>query len=93
MAYSTSNPPALIAQRIGGGGQIWDYASTDAGSAVDGANYFTNGGSLGLAAGGTVVVHDTDASPVATTLHTINAVGDGTTDLSDGTALSTTDTD
>ena len=93
MAYDTASPPALIAQRIGGGGQIWDYASTDAGSAVDAANYFTNGGSLGMAVGGTVYDRDTDASPVATTLHTINATGDGTTDLSDGTALSTTDSD
>jgi hypothetical protein len=60
---------------------------------VDAANYFVNGGALGMTAGGTVIVHDTDAAPTATTLHTINAAGDGSTDLSDGTALPTTDTD
>ena len=93
MAYSTSSPPALLLQGIGGGHQVWSYRSTDAGSAVDAANYFTNGGDLGILVGATMIVTDTDATPTAQTLHTVNAAGNTTTDLSDGTALSTTDSD
>ena len=93
MAYSTSNPPALVVQKIGGGGQIWDYASTDGASTVDGANYVTNGGDLGLQVGGLVYVTDTDASPVVRTAHQVSATGNGTTDLNDATTITQTDTD
>ena len=94
MAYSTSAPPALIAQGLGGvGPKIWVYNSTDAAAAVDAANYITNGGSLGLAVKDVVYVVDTDASPVITTLHQVSAAGDGTTDLNDLTTIAQTDTD
>lgn len=94
MSYSTSNPPKLVMQSIGGSGvSIWTYSSTDAAATVDGANYFTNGGSLGLKVGDIMFVTDTDASPVITTMHQVSATGDGTTDLNDLTTITQTDSD
>jgi hypothetical protein len=94
MAYATSNPPKLLVQGVGGSGiKIWSYASTDASTVVDGANYITDGGSLGMAVGDLVYVTDTDASPVITTMHQVSATGDGTTDLNDLTTITQTDSD
>ena len=94
MAYSTSNPPKLMVQALGGNGpNIWSYASTDAAATVDAANYITNGGSLGMKVGDLVYVMDTDASPVIVTLHQVSATGDGTTDLNDLTTITQTDSD
>ena len=94
MAYDTANPPRLFASCIGGTGvQLWTYRSTDAAATVDAANYFTNGGSLGLRVGDLMFVTDTDASPVITTMHQVNATGDGTTDLNDLTTITQTDSD
>lgn len=92
MAYSTSNPPALLSQPIGGGGfQVWQYQSTDDAATVDTANYFTNGGALGLRVGGVVYVTDTDGGPAITTLHQVSATGDGTTDVNNLTTITQTD--
>lgn len=93
MAYSTSNPPRLIGGDLTGTFQIWAYRSTDASTVVDGANYITNGGSLGMNIGDIVWVTDTDASPPVTTLHQVSATGDGTTDLNDLTTVTQTDSD
>lgn len=93
MAYSVNNPPALIAQSVGGDFRVWRYRSTDAAATVDAANYITNGGSLGLKVGDIMWVTDTDASPPITTLHQVSATGDGTTDLNDLTTITQTDTD
>lgn len=90
--YSTSNPPKLITQSLDGvGPNIWSYASVDGATTVDAANYFTNGGSLGMKVGDLVFVTDTDASPVVTTLHQVSATGDGTTDVNDATTITQTD--
>ncbi|QGY29768.1 hypothetical protein [Pantoea cypripedii] len=62
MAYATTNPPALLQDRIGGGGAVWSYKSTDTIGTVLAANYFTNGEALGLKAGDQVNVI-VDASP------------------------------
>lgn len=94
MAYSTSNPPKLISQPLAGGaGKVWLYRSTDDAATVDSANYFTNGGSLGLSVGDIMYVIDMDASPVTTTLHQVSATGDGTTDLNNLTTITQTDSD
>ena len=94
MAYSTSNPPVLVNQPVGGGaGKRWLYRSEDAAADVDAANYFTNGGTLGLAVGDIVEVIDTNASPVIITLHQVSATGDGTTDLNNLTTVTQTDSD
>jgi hypothetical protein len=66
MAYSTTNPPALISQRVGGGGAVWSYSSADAVGDVDAAGYFTNGDALGMQVGDEVRVFDTE-TPLATT--------------------------
>lgn len=94
MSYSTSNPPRLMVQALGGSGpNIWSYNSTDAAADVDAANYITNGGSLGMKVGDLVFVTDNNASPVITTLHQVSATGDGTTDLNDLTTITQTDSD
>lgn len=93
MPYSTSNPPRLIAQGIGGAGQVWQYETTDAQADVDAANYFTNGGDLGMLVHAHVIAVDTDASPKASSIHMVNAAGNGTTDLNNGVAVTATDSD
>lgn len=60
MSYATTNPPALISQRVGGSGAIWSYSSADAVADVDEAGYFTNGDDLGMQVGDTVIVFDTE---------------------------------
>ena len=93
MAYSTSNPPVLVAQGIGGTNKLFDYRSTDAGSAIDASGYFTNGYALGMRQNDTVLVHDTDASPVAQTIHTVTTSTTSATDVSDGVAAGSTNSD
>ncbi len=95
MAYSTSNPPILVNNGgIGAtaGRRQWHYASVDAATLVRVAGYFTNGYDLGMRAGDTVTVVDTDTS-YTTTLHTVNAASTTSVDLTDGLAIGTTDTD
>lgn len=93
MAYATSNPPALIAQGLGDGAKLWVYKSTDAASVVRVSGYFTNGYELGMRAEDLVQVVDTDASPIALQLMIVTSAVAGTVDLSDGTAVTATDTD
>jgi hypothetical protein len=93
MAYATSNPPALIAQGIGGVNKIFDYRSTDATGDVDASGYVTNGYALGMRANDVVLVHDTDASPVAQTIHTVTTATTTAVDLSNGVAAGSTNSD
>lgn len=94
MSYSTSNPPVKLLSNLDGTWNLWVYRSTDAASVVDTANYFTNGKSLGMNAGDMIFVVDTDASPVATTLHQVNAASaDGSVDINDNLLGSVVDTD
>lgn len=79
MAYSTSNPPAKLIDKIGGGGALWYYASADAAATVAAANYFTNGLALGMKAGDVVHVVETDNSFLLT-IHSVTEVStDGAT--------------
>jgi hypothetical protein len=91
MAYSTQNPPMLMANGVGGAMRLWFYKSADPIATVNTANYFTNGGDLGLKVGDPIFVADT----VNNTLHIafVNATGNGTTDIPDGLAVTATDTD
>jgi lipid-binding SYLF domain-containing protein len=75
MAYSTSNPPALVGQTIHGNG-IWHYSSTDVHTDVDAADYFANGDALGMQVGDVVFVIETDNSYAQTT-HSVTAVTAG----------------
>lgn len=93
MAYSTSNPPALISQGIGGFFRLWVYKSTDAATAIDAANYFTNGWTLGMRAGDLVMSVKTDASPISMQMHIVSTATAAGVNLSDGLAVTATNTD
>jgi hypothetical protein len=92
MAYATSNPPRLVTTTIGATPfQLWVYRSTDAAATVDTANYFTNGGDLGIRVGDLIYVSNTTGN--ITTIHQVSATGNGTTDVNDLTTITQTDTD
>lgn len=63
MAYSTSNPPSLIAQGIARGtdlqSRVWEYSSADDLATVTGINYIHNAAALSLKAGDRVIYNDT----------------------------------
>lgn len=78
MAYSTSNPPSVIWQTVGGN-KGWYYTSTDDVSGtssgdVGEAAYFTNGEALGMAVGDIVFAVDTNASPVEAQTFVVTAI-------------------
>jgi len=92
MAYSTSTPPRLVTQAIVGG-KLWYYESADAIATVNTSGYFTNGYALGLRVGDTVIVRDT-ATPTTSLCTVITASATtGIADVSDGTAISQTNSD
>jgi hypothetical protein len=65
MAYSSTNPPQLIAQTFGNvpaHPRLWSYASTDAIATVCGSSYFSNGYALGMHVGDVVFVLDTSST-------------------------------
>lgn len=73
MAYSTSNPPVLMAQVGGAGPRQWYYTSTDVHTDVDAADYFSNGHAVGMAVGDIMFVVKSTAT-VGATLHSVSAV-------------------
>jgi hypothetical protein len=93
MAYSTSNPPALVWQAIanqaiadsagttqgssGHGVKQWIYVSTDVSTVVDADGFFTNGFNLGMRRGDLVLVVER-VSGGATTLVTMHTVARST---------------
>jgi len=96
MAYSVTNPPALVHQMVGkNGGSTWVYDSSDAATAVRVDGYITNGYHLGMKVGDVMHQRDTSGATVAhdyVVLSVDAAVGD--VDLSNGTAAPLlTDTD
>lgn len=93
MAYSTSNPPFILAQGLQGNGKVWMYKSTDAPAVVRVSGYITNGWALGMRAGDLFLSVDTDASPIAMQLMIVTSATSSAVDLSDGTAVTATDTD
>lgn len=84
MAY-TSSGLALISQRIGGGGALWSYQSTDVSTDVDAVGYFTDGHSRGMQVGDTVLVIDTDTSTTQTTHSVITSTTGGAATISAAT--------
>lgn len=97
MAYATSNPPFLIAQGVAGSRKVWMYVSTDAASVVRVSGYFTNGYSLGMRANDILIMVDSDASPIAAQIMIVNESSKSgsteTVDVSDGVAITATDSD
>lgn len=78
MAYSVTNPPALIGQALGGKGKLWMLKSTDAESAFDDTDYITNADDLGMATGDAVMVIDTTNGLTSMGQVTVDADGNGT---------------
>jgi hypothetical protein len=94
MAYSTSNPPALVSQLLGkAGGSVWIYDSADAATVVRVTGYITNGYDLGMKVGDIVDQIDSAGATVAHRYVVKSVAVDGAADLSDGTAVVVTDTD
>jgi hypothetical protein len=92
MAYTTSNPPNLIAQGIGGVGKVWNYDSTDASTVVDANDFISNAAALGMTVGDAVIITDTDASPPTVGIAYVNSVtAGGAGDLTDATNPSDSD--
>lgn len=95
MAYSTSAPPRLLVGDLTNQGpNIWTYIEDDtASTAVDASGYITNGYQLGMKAGDIVIYQRRDT--YATQLMIVVSVNSttGAIDLSDGTAISNTDSD
>lgn len=86
MSYSTANPPALIAQGIGGSQKVWYLKTTDAAGDIDANDYITNGAALGMAVSNSVIVEDT-TTPL-TTFHRVESVtAGGAADLAVGTTV------
>lgn len=76
MAYVATNPPQLMVPRMGSGGAIWYYASTDVHTDVDASDYFTNGSDLGMKVNDVVLVVKTTAT-VGVTAHIVSDVTAG----------------
>jgi len=91
MAYSTSAPPVLLVQGIGGtAAAIWYHTSADATAAADASGFITNGGNLGMKAGDIVIHKDSTTNATAATMHkvvTVSTTAPGAVDLSDGTVV------
>lgn len=86
MSYSTANPPALIAQGIGGSHKLWLLRTTDAAGDIDAADYITNGDALGMEVSESVIVQDI-TTPL-TTFHRVESVtAGGAADLALGTTV------
>jgi hypothetical protein len=82
--YSTSTPPVLISQAVGGGYATWRYNSVDNATTVDVPGYFTNAKELGIAVGDLIIVTDTDASPPIVTTHRAVSYSGDTLTISTG---------
>lgn len=77
MAYSTSNPPALVAQRVGAaGGAVWMLSTTDSLLLIGVADYISNGDALGMEVGDMVVIiNTTNGKAKIATVNTVTAGG------------------
>lgn len=76
MAYSTSNPPKLISQPIGGvGSRIWAYRSENPAQDVNDVGFFDNALELGMKVGDMVIATDTGSA--VTSVHFVNALDTG----------------
>lgn len=93
MAYSTSNPPALMLSQLGGTFKVFFYTSTDAASVVDASSYFSDGQLHGMRVDDLVLVRDTTSHIL--TGHLVQSVSTATdgVDLGNGTTVATSTTD
>lgn len=95
--YSTSAPPKLVVQSLGGSGpSIWTLTGVDADTTVRVSGYITDGGARGMKVGDIVFYTKTDASPIANFMFnvtTVSATYPGAVDLSNSTAITATNSD
>lgn len=92
MPYSVANPPRLHSETPGGSGhRHFVYRNTDSVATVRAAGYITNARRLQMRVGDTVEYIKTD--DLSKSLMTVMAIAtNGSADLSDGTAISNTNT-
>ena len=77
MAYSTSNPPQLMASSGGPTAiRLWAYVHTDVHTDVDATDYFSNGHALGMRVGDAMLVGKSNAT-IGYTLHYVTTVTAG----------------
>jgi hypothetical protein len=62
MAYGSSNPPNLVAQRMAGGPALWLYASTHTNAEACASNFFSNGYDLGMRVGDFLMLNQSSSS-------------------------------
>ena len=93
MAYSTSNPPALLLSQLGGTFKVFFYSSTDAASVVDASSYFSDGQKHGMIVDDLVIVRNTTSHII--TGHLVQSLSTATkgVDLGNGTTIATSTTD
>ena len=93
MAYSTATPPAMMVPAPNTTAPSWwSYWSTDAATVVRVTGYITNGDDLGMKVGDIVIQSSSDATVFH--IYGVESVtSGGAADLSDGQAISATDTD
>jgi hypothetical protein len=74
MAYvAGTNKPVLMASGIGSGPSLWYFAhATDAHTAIDATDYFSDGATYGLKANDVMIVLDIDTATM-TLHHVLNA--------------------
>ena len=92
MAYSASTPPRLVTPsftNVSGEASVWVYSSTDNATTVDVPGYITNALALGIKAGDYIIVVDTDASPVLSTMHRAVSYSGTTLTITTGDTLNT----
>jgi hypothetical protein len=80
MAYAASGL-SLRSQLIGGGGRVWDYASSDALAAVMATDYFALAYDHGMREGDVIDIRETDTDPpnfVRVKVNAIDADGNAT---------------
>ena len=87
MAYSASGLTRLVGDS---NGSLWRYTTTDAIATVNTAGYFNDAAAM-LAVRDLVIVHDTNA-PTTNFVTVLSNTG-SVVDVSDGTAVSETDSD
>ncbi len=75
MAYSTTNPPVVVASGIGTAMAIWTYTDGDEDSDINVSNYFSNGDDLGMKLGD-MLLHNDTATPKGS-VHYVSAVTAG----------------
>ena len=92
MAYISEN--LNLASAINAGVNIWTYTTTDAATAVRVAGYISDARRRGMKAGDLVVSIKSDATPISMQQHIVSAISAaGAADLSDGSAITATNTD